>query len=113
MPKQPVSLTIEQENLLWLRGRSTALGHGSLSETVDRLVSEARAGRLGTPAPPRSVVGTIDIAADDPALEQADAVLRDLFGSSLARPLLVGESSSGYAPAPTTPPAKKARRRRG
>jgi hypothetical protein len=34
----------------------------------------------------RSVVGTIDFAADDPRLEWADQAIRDLFAVSLARP---------------------------
>jgi hypothetical protein len=87
-----VSVTLDEANLLWLRGRAASLGRGSLSEAIDRLITEARAGRLGPPAAPRSVVGTIDIAEDDPTLDRADAAIRDLFARSAARPLVVKES---------------------
>lgn len=92
MPKKAVSLTLEELNLLWLRARTAARPGGSLSETVDDLVTEARAGRLGAPVPHRSVVGTIDLAADDPELAGADTVVRDLFATSLSG------SSSRHAP---------------
>lgn len=96
MPKSPVSLTIEAGNLLWLRGRAAALGRASLSEAVDRLIAEARAGKLGSPPAPRSVVGTVDIAEDDPGLARADAAIRDLFGRSLSRPVVVKETRASY-----------------
>jgi hypothetical protein len=98
MAKKPVSLTLDETNLLWLRGRTTALGRGSLSETVDRLITEARAGRLGTPSAARSVVGTIDIAEDDPTLERADAVMSELFARSISRPLRVRETRATHSP---------------
>ncbi len=100
MAKKAISLTLDERNLLWLRGRTTALGRGSLSETVDQLINEARAGRLGTPAPSRSVVGTIDIAADDPDLDRADEIVRELFATSLSRPFLVRESKRGRRSSP-------------
>ena len=89
MPKKPVSLTLDEAKLLWLRGRG--YGRGNLSAVVDDLISEARAGRLGSVAPARSVVGTIDLAADDLRLEKADEVIRGLFAASLARPLRARE----------------------
>ena len=42
MPKRAVSLTIDEANLLWLRGQTAASGNRSLSDTVDRLITEAR-----------------------------------------------------------------------
>ena len=107
MPKKAVSLTLEEANLLWLRGRG--YGRGNLSAAVDELITEARAGRLGSPSPVRSVVGTVDVAADDPTLETADVALRELFAQSLSRPLQVRERP------PATPPTplKRSRRRRG
>jgi hypothetical protein len=42
------------------------------------------------------VVGTIDIAADDPLLEGADEVVRLLVDSSLERPSVVKESRRSY-----------------
>ena len=82
MRKQAISVTLETDNLAWLRGRARAADR-SVSETLDRLVSEARSGRASADA--RSVVGTISIAPHDPDLSAADAVVRSLFGASLAR----------------------------
>lgn len=82
MPKKAISLTLEKDNLLWLRGRTSAAGLRSVSETLDRLIAEARiAGRLSD-AGIRSVVGTIDISSTDPLLETADALIRDHFEKS-------------------------------
>jgi hypothetical protein len=108
MPKRAVSLTLDEANLLWLKGRG--YGRGNLSAAVDELISEARAGRLGSPAPVRSVVGTIDVAADDPALETADVAVRELFAQSLSRPMQVRERPTVSLPTTST---QKSRRRRG
>ena len=108
MPKKAVSLTLDEANVLWLKGRG--YGQGNLSAAVDGLIAAARAGRLGTPPAIRSVVGTIDIAADDPRLERADGEMRDLFAASLSRALSVSETHTVYEPAR---PAKRSRRRRG
>ena len=96
MSKRAVSVTLDEANLLWLKGQG--YGHGNLSAAVDDLITAARAGRFGVPAAVRSVVGTIDLAADDPDLERADSVVRDLFAASLARPLQVSESRAPYEP---------------
>lgn len=104
--KKPVSVTLDQENLVWLRGQAAAR-RGSLSAVLDRLVREARLGGRTTPAAIRSVVGTIDIAADDPHLTGADAYVRGLFERSLRRPLLVRERGATPAGAP------RGRKRRG
>ena len=40
MPKKPISLTIEETNLLWLKGRARVVAGGSVSEAVDQLVAE-------------------------------------------------------------------------
>lgn len=92
--KKAVSLTLDETNLLWLKGRARVLAGGSLSEAVDQLIDEARAGRLGAAEPPRSVVGTIDLP-DDNILVQAGEELRDLFESSLAKPVFVQETGPG------------------
>jgi hypothetical protein len=91
MPKQPVSVTLDQDNLVWLRGRMVGQKSRSLSEALDDLITMARhsgqtAGEI------RSVVATIDIAADDPLLERADRHVRAEFVASLAGRSLVGES---------------------
>jgi hypothetical protein len=109
MPKKAVSVTLEQDNLLWLRGRAAVLGHRSLSDALDTIVTDARlAGRVPADSI-RSVAGTVDISAADPGLDLADAALRTLFDESLRRPLLVRDSRPGYA-ARKSP---RARRRRG
>ena len=94
MAKQAISVTLEADNLTWLKGRAGAPGVRSVSELLDRLVSAARAsGQVG---PSRSVVGTIDIDASDPWLEGAANDIRALYDMSLARPLMVKETSPVY-----------------
>jgi hypothetical protein len=104
MSKKAVSLTLDEANLLWLKGR----GQGNLSATVDDLITAARAGRLGAPAAARSVVGTIDLPIDDSRLERADRAMRDLFAASLARPLRVSGARASYEPVRR---ARRSRRR--
>jgi hypothetical protein len=84
MPKRAVSITLDEGNLLWLKGRARVLAGGSLSEAVDQLIEEAREGLLGGAQPRRSVVGTIDLP-DDNVLAAANTELRDLFTASLDR----------------------------
>src|SRR4051812_12492476 len=104
MAKQAISVTLEADNLTWLKGRASAAGVRSVSELLDQLVSAARStGQIG---PPRSVVGTIDVAASDPWLEAADETMREMFDASLHRPLMVKEASPVYG----TRPTKKTRR---
>jgi hypothetical protein len=97
MAKRAVSVTLDEANLLWLKGRS--YGQGNLSAALDDLITAARAGRYGAPVAVRSVVGTIDLAVDDPRLQHADDVVRDLFAASLARPLRVSDTHAPYEPA--------------
>ena len=106
MPKKAVSLTLDEANLVWLKGRGYP--HGNLSAAVDELITAARSGRLGAPAGVRSVVGTIDLAADDPQLERADREMRDMFAASLARPFRISEARPPYEPV-----RRKRSRRRG
>jgi hypothetical protein len=100
MPKRSVSVTLDEGNLLWLRGRG--YGRGNLSAALDGLIAAARASGVGAPAASRTVVGTIDLAADDPGLEKADATVRDLFARSLSRPMVVREPPAGARPVPRT-----------
>jgi len=87
MAKQAISVTLDADNLTWLKGRAGAAGVRSLSELLDRLMTAAReSGRIG---PSRSVVGTIDIDEHDPLLESADHAVRMMFGTSLGRPLVI------------------------
>ena len=106
MAKKAVSLTLDEANLLWLRGRG--YGRGNLSAAIDTLIAEARAGRLGGSAPVRTVVGTIDLPADDPLLSRADATVHELFAQSLARPLQVRETRTSHQ---TIPRSRRSRRR--
>ena len=86
MAKKAVSVTLAVGNLTWLRARAIAAGSRSVSEFLDKLIDEARAG--ATPVAVRSVVGTIDIDPADPFLKEADEVIRSEFGMSLARPTI-------------------------
>jgi hypothetical protein len=99
--KRAISITIGEDNLLWLKGQAGATAKGSVSEVIDRLIREAREGGRTDAAAIRSVVGTIDLPADDPDLAGADAYVKTLFDQWLARPMQVRER----------PPARKVKRR--
>ena len=94
MGKQAISVTLDTDNLVWLKARVGATGVRSVSELIDQLVAEART--AGPAGPVRSVVGTIDIDAGDPLLEQADSAVRALFDISVRRPMMVKESTPTY-----------------
>ena len=101
MPKTPISVTLDADNLLWLKGQTASGKRRSLSDTLDALVTAARAGAHGDTTS-RSVVATIDIAADDPGLDQADAYVRSAVDDSLARGLVVHESRARYSASSAT-----------
>ena len=118
MPKRGISVTLATDNLLWLRTQAAAGKRRSLSEALDRLVTEARlAGRVVEGAV-KSVVGTIDLAGDDPDLSGADDYIAGLFMSSArnrprrslgaGEPVVVRERPPKY-----TASARRNRRRRG
>lgn len=109
MAKEAVSVTLESDNLLWLRGQTKAAGRRSLSDTLDRLITEARASGRTSSGAIRSVVGTIDIDESDPLLLNADSIVRALFDASTSRPMLVRETGPSWR----GPQKKKARARRG
>jgi len=104
MARRAISVTLDTENLTWLKGRVGATGLRSVSGLLDRLVTEART--RGSVGPSTSVVGTIDIDASDPLLRRADEAVRELVEASLGRPLRVKEDDRGY-----DPPRQKRRRR--
>jgi hypothetical protein len=104
--KEPISVTLDATNLVWLRARVGAGEVRSVSALLDRLVAEART--RGTLHEPTSVVGTIDVSSSDPLLLRADNRIRAMFRSSLERPLLVKETRAAYG---TT--KRSGRRRRG
>jgi hypothetical protein len=95
MSKQALSVTLDADNVTWLKGRAGRPGVRSVSELLDRLVSAAR--QSGDHEPARSVVGTIDIDPGDPMLAQADEVVRALFDRPLGRPLMVKRASPEHA----------------
>ena len=104
MAKQAISVTLDADNLTWLKGRAGAAGVRSVSELLDQLVNAARSsGQIG---PSRSVVGTIDVDASDPWLEGADDAMRSMFDASLGRPLMVRDTSRAHG----TSGKKKTRR---
>ena len=84
MSKQAISVTLETDNLAWVRGRAVAAAM-SVSDLLDRLIEDARSGGKGTVPGGRSVVGTVAIAPEDPELLAADAAIRSLFSRSLDR----------------------------
>jgi hypothetical protein len=61
----------------------------SVSDLLNQLVTDAR--RTGSVGASRSVVGTVEIDAGDPLLDEADAALRALFERSMSRPTGVRE----------------------
>jgi hypothetical protein len=85
MPKRAISVTLHEDNLVWLRGQSRAARHRSVSETLDRLIAEARTSRRHADGSIQSVKGTIQISKNDPSLAGADAVIRALFDASTGR----------------------------
>ncbi|MEI6244743.1 MAG: hypothetical protein WCQ64_06820 [Acidobacteriota bacterium] len=81
MPKQALSVTIEDANVTWLRGRVRSGKRRSLSEALDDVVTQARLG--GRTDDARSVVGTVDIAGGDATLSDADGDVRRAFQAAL------------------------------
>ncbi len=78
MKKQAISVTLQRENLFWLRSQVAITGSRSVSQMLDQLVSEARQAEK---VAPRSVVGTVRLDPLDPDLKQADTMVRALFSS--------------------------------
>ena len=95
MRKDAISVTLQRDNLLWLRARALAAGGVSVSRFLDDLVTEARAGRSRL-ASPRTVAGTIDLSGFDP--DEADRDLRASFEASHEAAGAVHERPARYAP---------------
>lgn len=91
--RKAISITLDEANIVWLKGQAGASSKGSVSNVLDRLVSEARQQGQSDPGAIRSVVGTIDLPDDDAALDGADAYVRSVFDRSLRRPMLVKEDA--------------------
>jgi hypothetical protein len=84
--RKPISITVRDENLLWLRAQAAATTRGNVSEVLDRLVQQARTG--GVEVASRSVVGTIDLPSDE-AVSEAESDVRAMFDRSLRPPVVV------------------------
>lgn len=100
-------MTLDADNILWLRAQASASTGGSLSAALDRLVTSARLEGRTEAAAIRSVVGTIDLPDDDPELAGADDYVRALFEKSSRQPAVVKERPARYAG------SRKSRNRRG
>lgn len=107
MPKQALSVTLDEDNLLWLRGRAAQSRRRSLSEALDEIVTAARTGGLGASAS-RSVVGTVDVLEGDPDLAASDELMRNLFQSSMARPVVARQTRATF----NTPSSRRSRARK-
>ena len=103
MPKNAISVTLDADNLAWLKARAGAGRARSVSALLDRIVTEARSHSIGSEV--KSVVGTIDVDPSDPLLLKADQAIQALFAESFGRPFMVKESRATYG--------KSARKRRG
>ncbi len=85
MSKKAVSVTLHPDNLLWLRTRVKASGVRSLSEALDGILTDARAGTGASTAEVRSVVGNARIPKSEEALSEAGAQVAELFRRSVRR----------------------------
>lgn len=111
MPKMPLSVTLDEANLLWLKGRAAGRKKRSLSDALDEILTAARRGGRGADVP-RSVVGTVDLAHDDSGLGRADTLIRAMFDESAARPFLV-RARAPASPAKPAPGGRARKPRRG
>ncbi len=96
MPKSAISVTLDADNLTWLKARAGSGQARSVSDLLDRLVTESRT--RGTAGMAKSVAGTIDVDPSDPLLLKADDAIAALFTEALGRPLMVKETRGAYAP---------------
>src|SRR3972149_6726811 len=101
MPKRAISITLQDDNLLWLKSRTLATKGRRLSETLDALVTAARTSGNVPASAIRSVANTVDIADDDPNLDRADDYVRDLFKTSATRLVVAREEPPAYSPGPS------------
>ena len=92
MAKRAVSMTLDTDNLIWLRAQAGPAG--SVSRIVDDLVGEARAGGRRLRSAPRSVAGTVGLRNFDPT--GADRELRALFDAALGGSAAVHEQRARY-----------------
>ncbi|MEI6669903.1 MAG: hypothetical protein WCP29_17275 [Acidobacteriota bacterium] len=111
MNKQPISVTLSPDNLLWLKGRARAVAVGSLSEFLDHLITRARCGQ-DTPRPVRSMKGALAGLGPEPDFDHAelsadiqkalrekwDGLLAEFEGATLVKPPIgVGANAARQA----------------
>ena len=89
MAKKALSVTLDQANVAWLKGRARLAG-GNFSDALDKLVTQARTGRGAVLGTNTSVVGMVDLS-EDPTLAKADAAVRDGFAEYVSRQFMVHE----------------------
>jgi Arc/MetJ-type ribon-helix-helix transcriptional regulator len=92
MAKRPVSVTLEDANLLWLRAHVTRGTRRNLSDALDAVVTAARQRPAGVDES-RSVRGSIDLPSSDPDLTDADAYIRALFQGD-GRPAVIARKTA-------------------
>jgi hypothetical protein len=80
MSKRAISVTIEAENLLWLKARTRATGSRSISAVLDDMVTEVRK----APGPVTSTVGWVSFPEGEDGLRRGKEDIRELFDRSLA-----------------------------
>ena len=100
MPKNAISVTLDADNLTWLKARTGAGKARSVSDLLDRIVTEARTRGAGGGV--KSVIGTIDVDPSDPLLLKADDAIHALVAKSLGRPFAVKETRPSYGKRPRT-----------
>ncbi len=110
MPKSAISVTLDADNLTWLKARTGAGKARSVSDLLDRIVTDARTRGAGGGV--KSVVGTIDVDPSDPLLLKADETIRTLVATSIGRPFAVKETRATYRGADRKGP-RRTRTRRG
>jgi hypothetical protein len=92
MSRQAISVTLDADNITWLKGRAGAGGLRSLSELLNRIVTTARQSKSAPHA--RSVVGTVTICPDDPDLREADVAIQALYNASLGGSSVIRDKRS-------------------
>ena len=83
--RKAISVTISDDNLLWLRGQAGRSPRGSVSEVIDRIVAEARRSGRTDPAAVRSIVATIDLPDDDPKEPPKELMIQFNFNGEWRR----------------------------
>ena len=106
MAKNAISVTLDADNVLWLKGQAASGRTRGVSDTLNRIVTVARTGGHVEAGAARSVAGTIEAHPDDPNLDHADAYIYGLFDASMKRPVVARETSPPYGP-----PGKAGRKR--